>query len=110
DLGYISSPPSTQANNVLGVARRFGAGGTIGYMAGGFIGAGVGAGVEELMRNAVSTETGRRIVKYLAKEGRGKINAFELKTMLGKAIAGAGSAVAGASQPAGENINMPNEQ
>jgi hypothetical protein len=89
DLGYISSPPtgSLSAGNAI---QRFGAGGTIGWaLGGGTGGALVGVGIEETLRQAVMTKTGRDITKYLAKKGQGSINALELKTMMGQAVAGA---------------------
>lgn len=104
-LGYISKPPSGNGD-AINLARRYGAGGMIGWVAGGPMGAVAGAGVEELLRRAVTSEPGRRIVKYLAKEGRGKIDSVELNTMLGKAMAGAMAGVAGINQPAGLPTNQ----
>ena len=94
DLGYISKPPST-GGDAVNLAKRYGVGGMIGWMTAGPMGAFAGAGVEELMRKGITTETGRRIVKYLAKEGRGTINSLELEHMLGKAAAGVSAAVPG---------------
>lgn len=93
-LGYISRPPST-SGDVFNMAKRFGAGGTIGWMTAGPMGAAVGAGIEEVIRKAVTTEPGRQAMKYLAKKGRGRIDALELDTMLGKIVAGMGATVPG---------------
>ena len=110
ELGYISRPPS-QSADALNLAKRYGAGGMAGWMVGGPVGAVVGAGIEEVLRKAVTTETGRRAVKYLAKKGRGHIDGLELQTMVGKITAGANAGgVAGVSGMGDHNqLNMPVE-
>jgi hypothetical protein len=115
DLGYISKPPSI-GGDVLSLGKRYGAGGILGglgaHMMGGsaMVGAPVGMAVEEVIRKAVSSESGRRIVKYLAKTGRGQINMLELNSMLGKATAGVMAGVAGINQPAGEVLTTSQNQ
>ena len=110
ELGYISRPPSQNAD-ALNLAKRYGAGGMAGWMVGGPMGAFVGAGLEEILRKAVTSETGRRAVKHLAKQGRGHIDAMELHRMLGQVTAGAASgAVAGVSgMGESHQINIPVE-
>lgn len=92
DLGYISKPPSG-GGDAVNLAKRYGVGGMIGWMTAGPMGAFAGAGVEELIRKAVTTETGRRVVKNLAKKGRGKIDGLELQNVLGRVVSGASAGV-----------------
>jgi hypothetical protein len=103
DIGYLSTPPTSRmsAGNAI---QRFGAGGTIGWaIGGGTTGALAGAAVEETIRQAMMTPTGRNIAKFLAKKGKGHINALELHQMLGQATAGASAgAVPGVTGLSGE--------
>jgi hypothetical protein len=92
DIGYISRPPSNSAD-AMNLAKRYGAGGMAGWMIAGPTGAFAGAGLEELIRKAVTSEPGRKAMKYLAVKGRGKIDGLELQTMLGKIVAGASAGV-----------------
>ena len=104
DLGYISKPPQG-GQDAVNLAKRYGAGGMIGWMAGGPMGALAGAGVEEIIRKGITSPKGREIVKYMAKQGRGHINAMELDQMLGKAVGGMSAGlvpgVTGAGSPEG---------
>lgn len=106
DLGYISSPPT----NTLGMGnaiQRFGAGGTLGWaLGGGTSGALVGVAIEETLRQAMMTRTGRDLTKFLAKKGKGQINILELKSMMGQAVAGAtAGAVPGVTGKAGSTLS-----
>ena len=112
DLGYISSPPtnSITAGNAI---QRFGAGGTLGWaLGGGTSGALVGVAIEETFRQAMMSKTGRDITKYLAKKGKGKIDALELKSMMGQAVAGASAGVVpGVTGLSGErSVGLTNEE
>lgn len=77
----------------MNLAKRYGVGGMIGWMTAGPMGAFAGAGVEELIRKAVTSESGRRVVKHLAKKGRGRIEGLELDQMLGKVASGVSAGV-----------------
>ncbi len=92
ELGYISKPPS-QGGDALNLVKRYGVGGMAGWLTGGPVGAFVGAGIEEVLRKAVSSDGGRRMMKYLAKKGRGKIDGLELQTSLGTLAAGASAGI-----------------
>jgi hypothetical protein len=111
DLGYIGKIPNT-SNTPMGLGSRYGAGGLAGFAIAGPAGALAGAGVEELLRSAVSSETGRRVVKHLAKEGRGRISALELQSVLGQVLAGAtAGSVAGIRSSSPESsVPFANEQ
>lgn len=101
DIGYLAAPPGAGMNKAGGSihAGVGGALGLAGYAMGGYAGMLVaGIGVVELLRMGVSSETGRRVIKHLATEGKGRINPIELNTLLGKAIAGmSAGTVAGVS-------------
>jgi hypothetical protein len=94
ELGYISKPPS-DSSNAVNLAKRYGVGGMAGWLLSGGnpMGALAGAGVEEIIRRGMTSEGGRRMIKYLAKKGRGKIDGLELHTALGKIAAGASAAI-----------------
>lgn len=102
DVGYIGKMPKAMSG-ASGLGSRFGKGGMIGLMAGGPWGAVVGGGIEEVLRQAVSTDVGRKVVKSLAKEGRGRINMLELQSIMGQVTAGAvsGSVAGIKSMPTG---------
>lgn len=107
DVGYLGWGPSGGTQSASSYIGRSGAAGAIGYtVAGGSKGAMAGFAAAAVLSQALESELGRRIVKYLAKNGGGHLDVLELKTMLGKSIAGANSgAVAGVSgmgaQPTG---------
>lgn len=106
NLGYLGAPPGGELS-ATGMRIHGGAGGIlglVGYAAGGYTGMLIGGiGVTTLLRLGVSSETGRRVVRYLATTGKGRIDVLELNTMLGKAVAGmsAGTVagVSGAANP-----------
>lgn len=101
DIGYLAAPPGGGMNKAGGSihAGIGGALGLAGYAMGGYTGMLVaGLGVTELLRLATSSELGRRTIKYMAKEGKGRINVIELDNTLGKVFAGmSAGAVAGVS-------------
>ena len=71
-----------------------------------------GLGVAELIRVAISSQTGRNVVRYMATQGKGRVNAIELDRVLGQVIAGslagAGAGLRG-SEP--ESIHpFPNQE
>ncbi len=110
NIGYIGKIPNT-ANTPMGLGSRYGGGGLAGLMVGGPMGALAGAGIEELLRSAISSETGRRVVKSLAKEGRGRISALELQSVLGQVLAGAtAGSVAGMKSSPDSTLPFANEQ
>lgn len=89
NIGYLSKPPSNSfaPSNAI---QRFGVGGTAGFVLGGGVYGGLaGAAMEETLRQAMMTDRGRRVVKYLAKNGKGKIDMLELDNMMGQMAAGA---------------------
>jgi len=89
DVGYIGWGPSGAAQSALQYVGRSGAAGAIGYtVGGGSKGAMAGFAAAGILSHALESQTGRNIVKYLAKNGRGKLDALELKNMLGKVTAG----------------------
>ena len=109
NLGYIGKIPNT-SNTPMGLGSRYGGGGLAGLMVGGPVGALAGAGIEELLRSAISSETGRRVVKSLAKEGRGRISALELQSVLGQVLAGAtAGSVAGMKSSPDSTVPFTNE-
>ena len=108
DLGYLSKPPSASVDAV-NLAKRYGPGGMIGWMLGGPTGAIAGAGVEEGIRSIVSSEAGRKAVKYLATKNRGRVDALEVTQLSGQIAAGmAGGAIPGLTGRAGGGF-MPME-
>ena len=115
DLGYLAAPPGSGVNQV-GRSIHAGAGGAlglIGYSLGGYQGMLIaGLGVAELIRVAISSQTGRNVVRYMATQGKGRVNAIELDRVLGQVIAGslagAGAGLRG-SEP--ESIHpFPNQE
>lgn len=90
DLGYISKPPSGNIDAV-NLAKRYGVGGTLGWLAAGPMGAFGGAAIEEGVRKMVTSESGRAAVRYLAKKNRGRIDMLEVDRLSGQIAAGAGA-------------------
>lgn len=116
NLGYLAF---TTASPSLGATQATAAGVTGGatYMAGSGYGstvvAGLGAGaVYTGLVSAIKTEPGRKAIKYLATEGKGKINVRDLQSVIGQITAGAASGLtAGVKAPSEGAINaFPNQQ
>lgn len=97
DLGFIGAAPKSMTSAAVHTGS-YGAAGLAAYSAGGVPGVVGLAAVIGTMRLALRTETGRRVITYLAKQGHGKIDYAELNGMMGKVLAGANAgAVAGVS-------------
>ena len=92
-IGYIGN--MSQLASAPGVANFLGRSGPaalVGYHVGEQTGAMVGFGASAVISHALSTDMGRKMIKYLAKQGRGKINAIELRDTMGKLVSGASTA------------------
>jgi hypothetical protein len=92
NLGYLSKPRTT-GNDPASLIQRSGKGAALGFAVGGYGGALAGGAAEEAIAKAVSSEKGRKIVKYLATKGKGKIDMLELDSMMGQMIAGMNAGV-----------------
>jgi hypothetical protein len=89
EVGYLGWGPSGAAQSAGQYIGRSGAAGAIGYtVGGGSKGAMTGFAAAAILSHALESETGRRLVKHLAKTGKGSLDMLELKTTLGKALAG----------------------
>lgn len=93
-LGYLGNMSKmSSAQGAVDFVGRSGPLAALGYAAGGQTGAMIGFGGAALVSTALSSDMGRKIIKWLAKQGRGKINAIELRDTMGKLIAGTSTAV-----------------
>jgi len=89
NIGYLAAPPGGYKQQIGAHAGAAGLLGTAGYMAGGYTGMLIGGvGVTGLISLALSSETGRRVVRHMATTGKGRLDVLELNSMLGKALAG----------------------
>ena len=112
NLGWLANPSANPIQNPLGFVGRSGPLAAVGYAAGGQSGAMLGFGAASVLSTALSTDKGRQIVKYLATNGKGRINGLELKSMIGQVMAGASAGTAAALQaPTEESTNaFPNQE
>ena len=110
NIGYFMGPPS-KAGNTIPYLGRSGSFAALGWGFGGAIGAIIGFGGQQLITDALSTDVGRKVIKYLATTGKGKINMLELQSIMGKVVAGTmAGLMAGAQAPTEGAINaFPNE-
>ncbi len=93
-IGYLGNMSKmSSAQGAVDFVGRSGPMAAMGYALGGQTGAMVGFGGAALVSTALSSDMGRKVIKYLAKQGRGKINAIELRDTMGKLIAGTSTAV-----------------
>ena len=97
-LGNVNSLASPAG--VAGLVGRSGPFALMGYQAGGQTGMMAGFAAAALVSQGLSTDMGRKVIKYLAKQGRGRVNSLELQSMMGKLQAGISAAgVAGYNAP-----------
>ena len=88
-LMYTTASPTNIAQ--IGMAGGIGAGvsATAGQGSANMAIAGAGVSAAYMaVTNAVKSESGRKVIKYLATEGKGRINIGELQSILGKITAG----------------------
>jgi hypothetical protein len=109
DVGYLGWGPTSMSNQSMGqYIGRSGGAGAVGFAMGGSKGAMTAFAALAALNHALGSSYGRSIVKYLAKNGQGKVDALQLKSMLGKAIAGTSAGVAGINQaPSETQTQMP---
>ena len=92
-IGYLGGMNSmTSPQGIGGFIGRSQYPAAVGYAVGGQEGALYGYGVAAVLAVALTSQPGRNAVKYLAKQGRGKINGAELKTIMGQIISGTATA------------------
>jgi hypothetical protein len=107
EVGYLGWGPSGAAQSAGQYIGRSGAAGAIGFtLGGGSKGAMAGFAAAALLSHALESQPGRNLVKYMAKNGKGKLDMLELKNTLGKVLAGVSGGVAGINQPT-EQLNIP---
>ena len=109
-IGHISSKatPSLLQKFAPGTALATG-----GALIGGLqVGAVISSVViaKEGIREGVSTDAGRKIIKYLSKQGQGKLSIADLNTMLGQITAAAGVGAAAVSKAISPFHPFPTEE
>lgn len=94
EVGYLGWGPSGAAQSAGQYIGRSGAAGAIGYtIGGGSKGAMTGFMAAAILSHALESDTGRRVVKHLAKKGKGSLNALELQSTLGRVLASTSAGV-----------------
>lgn len=100
DLGYIGAAPKSLSSGMTHTGS-YGAAGLAAYSAAGVKGVVATAAILGTLRLALSTEMGRRVVTSLAKKGHGRIDAMELKNVMGQVTAGASAGIVAGVSGAG---------